>query len=149
VNKTDEALKLALEALEKLTDTEQTYEALDLGDKAIIAIKQALAAPVQPVQEPVAVVGEDKHGPFVDWLGTRSSFYDRNPVGTKFYTTPPAALVPLTPEQRKNLWVSATIELPSQENCYYRGLVDAEAYHGITEKGQPWAPISKIKRGKS
>jgi len=47
-------------------------------------------------------------------------------------------LVPLTPEQRKNLWVSAAIELPSQENCYYRGLVDAEAYHGITaapEKG--------------
>jgi hypothetical protein len=55
--------------------------------------------------------------------------------------TPPAAQpapVPLTPDQRKNLWVSATIELPSQENCYYRGLVDAEAYHGITaapEKG--------------
>ena len=42
-------------------------------------------------QEPVAVVGEDKHGPFVDWLGDRSSFYERNPVGTKFYNTPPAA----------------------------------------------------------
>jgi hypothetical protein len=41
----DEALvfDLALEALEKLTDTEQTYEALDLGDKAITAIKQARA----------------------------------------------------------------------------------------------------------
>ena len=49
------------------------------------------------------------------------------------------APVPLTPEQRKNLWVSATIELPSQENCYYRGIADSEAYHGITaapEKGQ-------------
>jgi hypothetical protein len=41
------ALDLALEALEKLTDTEQTYEALDLGDKAITAIKQARSAPVQ------------------------------------------------------------------------------------------------------
>jgi hypothetical protein len=37
------AFDLALEALEKLTDTEQTYEALDLGDKAITAIKQARA----------------------------------------------------------------------------------------------------------
>jgi hypothetical protein len=46
----DEALDLALEALEKLTDTEQTYGALDL-DKAITAIKQARSA---PVQEPVA-----------------------------------------------------------------------------------------------
>jgi hypothetical protein len=48
-----------------------------------------------------------------------------------------AAPVPLTDVQRKNLWVSATIESPSNENCYYRGLLDAEAYHGITEKGQP------------
>jgi hypothetical protein len=52
-----------------------------------------------------------------------------------YIDTPPAAPVPLTDEQRKNLWVSATIELPSQENCYYRGLVDAEAYHGITKGG--------------
>ena len=53
--------------------------------------------------------------------------------------SPPAqpTSVPLTDEQRKNLWVSATVESPSHENCYYRGLVDAEAYHGITtpEKG--------------
>ena len=55
-------------------------------------------------------------------------------------TTPPAAQrqwVGLTDEQRKNLWVSATIESPSHENCYYRGIADSEAYHGITEKGQP------------
>jgi hypothetical protein len=55
----DEALDLALEALELLTDTEQTYDALDLGDKAITAIKQARSA---PVQEPVAwqVMVEDE-----------------------------------------------------------------------------------------
>jgi hypothetical protein len=47
-----------------------------------------------------------------------------------------SAPVPLTPEQRRNLWVSATIEPPSHENCYYRGIADSEAYHGIT-KGQP------------
>jgi len=45
----DEALKLALEALEELTDTEQTYGALERGDAAITTIKEALA---QPEQEP-------------------------------------------------------------------------------------------------
>jgi hypothetical protein len=43
--------------------------------------------------------------------------------------------VPLTDEQRRNLWVSATIESPSHENCYYRGIADSEAYHGITKGG--------------
>jgi hypothetical protein len=45
-----EVLKLALEALELLTDTEQTFGALDYGDNAITALKEALA---QPEQEPV------------------------------------------------------------------------------------------------
>ena len=48
------------------------------------------------------------------------------------YTAAQPAPVPLTPGHRKNLWFSATIELPSQHNCYYRRLLDAEAYHGIT-----------------
>ena len=43
-----EALKLALEALEPLI-VERTCEAMDAGEKAIIAIKEALA---QPEQEP-------------------------------------------------------------------------------------------------
>jgi rubredoxin len=121
----DEALKLALEALEWMVandDTNEGDEPIDrLGGQswneynaywldglnnaraAITAIKQARSArqehepenephvSLASVQEPVAVVGEDKHGPFVDWLGDRSSFYERNPVGTKFYTAPPAA----------------------------------------------------------
>jgi hypothetical protein len=148
----DEALKLALEVLEQLqggcTDHDDgTVEAITVWCPEVIdAIKQALAAPVQPVatlwqhgetgrtritmpgditdcdarwfkaadlyttppaapvQEPVAVVGEDKHGPFVDWLGDRSSFYERNPVGTKFYTTPPAQPAPV---QEPVAWISA------------------------------------------
>ena len=40
-----EALKLALEALEELTDTEQTHSALERGDLAIIALREALAQP--------------------------------------------------------------------------------------------------------
>jgi hypothetical protein len=89
-----EALKLALEALEKLTDTEQTYEALDLGDKAITAIKQALAA---PVQEPVGEVQEHKQRQFDDdgcVIGSYSkktvtSGVYKLPHGTKLYITPP------------------------------------------------------------
>ena len=38
-----EALKLALEALELLTGAWQTFDALDYGDNAITAIKEALA----------------------------------------------------------------------------------------------------------
>ena len=45
------AMKLALEALELLTGAWQTFGALDYGDNAIAAIKEALA---QPEQEPVA-----------------------------------------------------------------------------------------------
>jgi len=41
------------------------------------------------------------------------------------------ALVPMTERERDAAWIAATIELPSQENCYKRGLVDSEAHHGI------------------
>jgi len=47
MTKEREALKLALEALEELNDTEQTYAAIDRGDAAITAIKEALAQPEQ------------------------------------------------------------------------------------------------------
>jgi len=54
-NKT-EALKLALEALEELNDTEQTYAAIDRGYAAISAIKEALAQPEQePNQETITI----------------------------------------------------------------------------------------------
>ena len=83
-----EALQTVQEALEKLTDTEQTYEALDLGDKAITAIKQALAA---PVQEPVA------------WMRTTdiTELTDSEPEEdgyTPLYTTLPAQPAPVPVE---------------------------------------------------
>ena len=43
----DEALKQALEALEELVQTGQTYFALDCGYEAIAAIKEALALPAE------------------------------------------------------------------------------------------------------
>ena len=39
--------------------------------------------------------------------------------------------VPMTEAERTAAWFAATIDLPSGENCYLRGLVDAEAHHKI------------------
>jgi hypothetical protein len=103
----DEALKLALEALELNNDEWKSLA--DSGDcgywnaedqdhykqtnKAITAIKQALAA---PVQEPAArLKGVDEYGPMLDWY----THWVTIPIGTKLYTTPPAAPTQPAPEQ--------------------------------------------------
>jgi len=94
----DEALKLALEALETCevawpgTRFKSKYFAEDEVKAAITAIKQALAA---PVQEPVAIVVAAEYedgspaGHRLEWRGRNEQ--DDFPEGTKFYTTPPAA----------------------------------------------------------
>jgi hypothetical protein len=73
----DEALRLALEALESIHPKEY-------WNKAITAIKQALAA---PVQEPVGYVAENG---VVDWNVCAP------PILTDLYTTPPAQ--PVVPD---------------------------------------------------
>jgi DNA segregation ATPase FtsK/SpoIIIE-like protein len=85
----DEALKLALEALEY--HTVQTRP-LTRTQEAITAIKRALAAPVQPVG---VATGCASHEGFFTVV-FRSS--QPIPDGTGLYTTPPAqpAPVPLT-----------------------------------------------------
>jgi hypothetical protein len=89
----DEALKLALEALE--WEESQTAYPSRMMTNAITAIKQALAA---PVQEPVATVTSESGNPDV----TMSWWHEPPlPVGTNLYTTPPAA-------QRQ--WVGLTDE---------------------------------------
>jgi hypothetical protein len=71
----DEALDLALEALEELQpDDAYPYS---LQSKAITAIKQARSA---PVQEPVAIVDED---------GVIVVCHYKYKPGDKLYTTPP------------------------------------------------------------
>ncbi len=78
----DEALKLALEALEMVVvDVKTTPTAYETHRQAITAIKQALAA---PVQEPVGYVAENG---VVDWNVCAP------PILTDLYTTPPAAVV--------------------------------------------------------
>jgi hypothetical protein len=103
----DEALKLALEALGQM-QAKANFECwnLDICDKAITAIKQALAA---PVQEPVAWL-QVGLAPFHDGdvIARTSKPKAWNPEWWRFeplYTTPPAAQRPwvgLTDEER---WV--------------------------------------------
>jgi hypothetical protein len=96
---TNEALKLALEALEIMTQPVKTndettkYKAVT---KAITAIKQALAAQPAPVQEPVAWRWVNPKG----WLTYGEAPHDTF-KSTPLYTTPPAA-------QRQ--WVGLTDE---------------------------------------
>jgi hypothetical protein len=84
----DKALKLALEALEngkRVRNAEGgTKYQPDLEDKTITTIKQAIAAPVQPV---AILKGIDEYGPVVDWY----RHWITVPIGTKLYTTPPPA----------------------------------------------------------
>ena len=84
----DQALKLALEALECLKrDFDADQFEWEIADVAITAIKQALAA---PVQEPVAWL--DKEKKIIYWHNTHEvdDYHGFNRT-TPLYTTPPAA----------------------------------------------------------
>jgi hypothetical protein len=96
----DEALKLALEALETelavdMTNGAEVGEAAELMCEAITAIKQALAA---DVQEPVAWMfqhGETGRMNYLsnDGMNSPSTFVEMNPryaLVCPLYTTPPA-----------------------------------------------------------
>lgn len=119
----DEALDLALEALEELQpDDAYPYS---LQSKAITAIKQARSA---PVQEPVAIVDED--GVIV------VCNYKYKP-GDKLYTTPPAAPVPepvafnagvppLYPEMKDGETISVEYTTPPAAQRQWVGLTDEE-----------------------
>jgi hypothetical protein len=104
----DEALKLALEALEAWLPTFPSL--IEKQKSAITAIKQARSAPTSadyamgyaegfndgckpaPVQEPVATVTSESGNPDV----TMSWWHEPAlPVGTKLYTTPPAQPAPV------------------------------------------------------
>jgi hypothetical protein len=95
-----DAMKLALEALKLLTDTEQTFGALDYGDNAITALENALA---QPEQEPVAWICEGSSSDEKHAIDYWPKDLDAIPIGTMLYTHPPQRK-PLTDEQMKKIW---------------------------------------------
>jgi hypothetical protein len=135
----DEALKLALEALETIAKLTGARWALEQGYaghlEAITEIRQALAA--QPAQqEPVGEVtryGLDSHGR--KWHGIH--WYDPNvdvAHGTKLYTTPPAPQrKPLMDEQISQLWEGHVVPVFGKNGInpivFARAI---EAAHGIT-----------------
>ena len=82
---TKEALKLALEALENTTPTGFNMERDKQFFEAITAIKEALA---QPEQEPIGEVGTM---PGTTGFTMACFKAEDVPVGTKLYTTSPAA----------------------------------------------------------
>ena len=97
---TQEALKLALEALERFEGNKK------LWPEAITAIKEALAQ----TQEPVAWVSEDVcKGQYIDGRPRKIWWECEKGVGTAFYTTPlQRTWVGLEGEEIRNLWEEAT-----------------------------------------
>ena len=154
----DEVLQQALEALNKLTDvfldTEGNHgdyeqKALNQGNKAILAIKKALAQPEQgypkdfihalafhtalsdlePEQEPVAkVVSSGEYDfPMLQWISANHSL--DTAIGSLLYTSPPQRQ-PLTEEQLDVL----ALDNDGLPNSHFEFARAIEAAHGIGDK---------------
>ena len=128
---TQEALKLALEALEKM---DKVMKRSPDTDKAITAIKEALAQ--EQEQEPVAMV--ESVATVVSESGnqevTMSWWHEPAlPVGTKLYTTPPKRK-PLTSREIRAIEVevamSNSFAHPTKAEEFARAI---EAAHGIRD----------------
>ena len=156
----DEAMKMALEALECLKrDFDADQFEWGIADEAITAIKEALA---QPEQEPVAWEQFHEHmaGPFykappqpekepVAWgvfeVNLHDMFFTEAEAvemaqlkGTHaevrpLYTTPPQRK-PLTLGQKQRLWSSVGDKPTLKDRVNAYGLA-IEAAHGIFEQG--------------
>ena len=118
MTKDKELLDLALEALESwVKGFPDLVE--DLDKQAITAIKQALAA---PVQEPVATVTSESGNPDV----TMSWWHEPPlPVGTKLYTTPPAA---------NRQWIGLTEDEREQHRDDWRSNIHDKEFRAIEAK---------------
>jgi hypothetical protein len=123
----DEALKLALEALELCTNAGMIPMYLKANEKAITAIKEALA---QPEQEPVAEIVSDTFG----CLSTKWRDEWTPNEGDKLYTTPPQRK-PLTDDEIwKNDNIMAANSGYGADFETLRQVIRAiEAAHGIKE----------------
>jgi hypothetical protein len=132
----DEALKLALEALEESQTNNDTMEFWGRKTKAITAIKQAIAA---PVQEPVAWI----RGSGLEMLklenGGHATVYASEGMSNHsqpLYTTPPAQpAVPLTDEQIESLLPDDDTPMSLGE-AFVKFARAIEAAHVITKDRQ-------------
>lgn len=128
--KTRAALQSAIEALQ--AENERLELALENACRKSEALQAKLTALEK--QEPVAHFGSayvNENGVHITTVLGPVAI----PQDAKLYAAP-KALEPLKDDLKRAMWIAATIELPSQENCYLRGIADAERHHGIT-KGTP------------
>lgn len=123
----DEALKLALEALEELTDIEQTYEALERGDIALTAIKEALAEP-EHIEDSLTMVVQPEQGLFVGMIAKLPGLAEELAQAEQRQ--------PLTDQLINEIYQEATCQsLRPQDYKLAREFARAiEAAHGIKEK---------------
>jgi hypothetical protein len=102
-------------------------------------MRQTLAAQPAPVQELVYQIRYYENS--TAWHDVGFSAYTERPEKDRriLYTTPPAqpAPVPLTDEQIEDLRSEANRGFCIEREDYFKAFRDAEAAHGITEKGQP------------
>ena len=134
------AMKQALEALELLTGAWQTFDALDYGDKAITAIKEALA---EHAMQEVQRLGQEIEQVPVAWINpdeqnARKAFHwvKSEEFSSAVYTTPPQRK-PLTDEQRKDLmnkaWKKRLSGKTDNRPFAWHFSFEVEAAHGIKE----------------
>jgi hypothetical protein len=121
----------------RLTDAKaKTAHAENFHGWRPMAFITSTTQPAQPaVQEPVGeVVIESMGVRGSDAMRVRMHFYKEiPPVGSKIYTTQPAAPVPLTDEQIDSAWLLNGGGLAA--NRYYDFARAIEAAHGITKGG--------------
>ena len=126
VRSTEEALKLALEALEKSLPRLAPFGEQDWLDSkaAITAIKQALAAPVQEPYGQVTVVRNpgcaEQHW-FYRW--PEPPYLDNAAECHTVYTTPPNVATPL----------AASVQEPPDDG-FTQALIERDEYHAIADE---------------
>jgi hypothetical protein len=141
----DEALKLALEALigaRAFLESDAPVEIWGVNDKAITAIKEALA---QPEQEPVSV---KRMVEWVDCLKSKSDYGQHMKIPSEmssgacwelaieleqFINTTPPQRKPLTGEQIEFTWMKSMQSTPGTALPIHEFAKAIEAAHGIKE----------------
>jgi hypothetical protein len=83
-----------------------------------------------PAQQPVATVIQFDGEKIID---ASMEFFDKYPIGTELYATPPAPAQPLTRQQVNDLLFEAGYVKAEECADFINGIRHAEAAHGITK----------------